>query len=400
MILIDPPLWPAHGRLWSHVVSDRSFDELHDFARRLGIPSRGFDRDHYDVPSERYAAVVAAGARPVTSREVVAALSAAGLRRRRGDGPGRRAPGHELLRPRRLGTGDVVAVVAPAGPVPADRLAAGTAVLESWGLSVRTAAHVLDRHPSLEHLAAPDAERADDLTEAWCAPGVAAVWVARGGSGCHRLVDRLDWPALAQAGRRLLVGFSDVTALHEAVAQRLGLVSVHAPVVTSLGESEPDTREQVRRLLFEPETTLDLLTGLSVVTPGVANGVLAGGNLRTLTASLGTRGVRAARGSIVVLEDVGEQAYRVDGMLTQLMRAGWFDGVRGVVAGAFTESGGSDVDTVVAYRLGALGVPMVSGARVGHIPDNQPLPLGVPARLDADVGTLVLTRPGLDPGPG
>jgi hypothetical protein len=81
VILIDPPAWPAHGRLWSHVVSDRSLDELHAFARRLGIPSRGFDRDHYDVPSEWYPVMVAAGAVPVTSRDLVTRLRRAGLRR-------------------------------------------------------------------------------------------------------------------------------------------------------------------------------------------------------------------------------------------------------------------------------------------------------------------------------
>jgi hypothetical protein len=89
-ILIDRPLWPARGRLWSHLVSDRSFAELHDFAARLGVPPRAFDRDHYDVPAEWYDAVVAAGAVPVTSRELVARLIAAGLRRRkrpRGDSP-------------------------------------------------------------------------------------------------------------------------------------------------------------------------------------------------------------------------------------------------------------------------------------------------------------------------
>ena len=83
MILIDPPNAPGHGRMWSHLASDESFDELHDFARQLGIPARGFDRDHYDVPAERYDDVVALGARPVTSRELVSRLRAAGLRRRR-----------------------------------------------------------------------------------------------------------------------------------------------------------------------------------------------------------------------------------------------------------------------------------------------------------------------------
>ena len=83
MILIDPPNAPGHGRLWSHLASDTSYDELHAFARRLGIPERGFDRDHYDVPSERYDDVVAAGAVPVSSRELITRLRAAGLRRRK-----------------------------------------------------------------------------------------------------------------------------------------------------------------------------------------------------------------------------------------------------------------------------------------------------------------------------
>jgi hypothetical protein len=87
MILVDTPRWPAHGRLWAHLVSDTSLEELHAFASALGLPSRGFDRDHYDIPAERYDAAVTAGAQPVSSREIVAALQRAGLRRpKRGTG--------------------------------------------------------------------------------------------------------------------------------------------------------------------------------------------------------------------------------------------------------------------------------------------------------------------------
>ena len=82
-VYIDPPIWPGHGQLWSHMISDRSYQELHDFAVRIGIPRRGFERDHYDVIAERYAVALAAGARPVSSREIVALLTDAGLRRRR-----------------------------------------------------------------------------------------------------------------------------------------------------------------------------------------------------------------------------------------------------------------------------------------------------------------------------
>lgn len=83
MILIDPPSWPAHGRLWSHLVSDESLDELHEFASRLGVPARGFDGDHYDIPAELYDKALAAGAQPVRSREIVRRLHAAGLRKRK-----------------------------------------------------------------------------------------------------------------------------------------------------------------------------------------------------------------------------------------------------------------------------------------------------------------------------
>ena len=134
MILIDPPAVPRWDRLWSHLASDSSYDELHRFAQTLGIPPRGFDRDHYDIPAERYASVVAAGALPVSSRELIVRLKAAGLRRRKAETLAPKKPGRSLIRARRLVPGDRVAVVAPSGPVPADRLDAGLAVLASWGV--------------------------------------------------------------------------------------------------------------------------------------------------------------------------------------------------------------------------------------------------------------------------
>src|SRR5690349_21786434 len=100
-LLIDSPRWPAHGRLWAHLVSDASYDELHAFAAAHGIPARGFDRDHYDVPADVVDALVAAGATHVSSRELVRRLDASGLRRRKGQAMGRRAAGLPLLRPPR-----------------------------------------------------------------------------------------------------------------------------------------------------------------------------------------------------------------------------------------------------------------------------------------------------------
>lgn len=396
-LLIDPPNSPGHGRLWSHLASDESFDELHRFASRLGIPQRGFDRDHYDIPAERYELVVAAGAVPVSSRELIRRLEAAGLRRRKAQVLRPRRPGQSLVRARRLRPGDTVAVLAPAGPVPLDRLDAGLEVLRSWGLAVREMPHLRGRLDDLGYLAAPDASRAADLMAAWCDPDVAAVFCARGGYGVHRMVDLLDWETLAAAGAKALVGFSDVTALHQAFAARLGVSTIHGPVVTSLGAGDEVSRSHLRALLFEPESAL-VLTPEPVTTlvPGRAEGVLVGGNVALLAAEVGTPTAVPAAECIAVLEDVDESPYRLDRMLTHLLRSGWFDGVRGVAVGQFSGCGSeASLRRLVEDRIAPLGVPTLFGVPIGHADRNLAVPFGVPAVLDADAGTLTLRDPAL-----
>jgi muramoyltetrapeptide carboxypeptidase len=395
-LLIDPPDAEGHGRLWSHLASDESFDELHRFAAGLGIPLRGFDRDHYDIPAERYASVVAAGAVPVSSRELIHRLKAAGLRRRKTEVLRPRRPGQSLVRPRRLVPGDTVAVVAPAGPVPPERLDAGLAVLVSWGLEVHESPRVRGRHDALPHLAADDTARAADLMAAWTDHDVAAVVAARGGYGTQRVLDLLDWDALAAAGPKVLLGFSDLTALHQAFGSRLGLSTIHGPVVTSLGAGDDATREHLRRLLFEPEDALALADRLTPLVRGRAEGSLVGGNVAVLAAEVGTSTAQPAAECLAVLEDVGEELYRLDRLLTQLLRAGWFDGVRGVVLGGFTGCGDeAALRRLFEDRLVPLGVPTVMGAPFGHAERNLAVPFGVPASLDADAGTLRLKEPAL-----
>ncbi len=383
-LFIDPPRVPAHGRTWSHLASDSSLAELHDFARAAGIPERGFDRDHYDVPGEYYEAMVAAGAVPVSSRELIVRLAGSGLRRRKATTLGRRGPGRPLARPPRLRPGSLVAVIAPAGPAAPERVVEGERVLRDWGLEVRSAR--LPVEPELPWLAGPDDHRATALEEAWTDPDVAAVWCTRGGFGSQRLLDLLDWTALATAGPKWLIGFSDVTALHQAFAARLGLATVHGPGVAGLPTVRADAAEALRALLFE--RTIQRLTG----TPGgggVAEGVLVGGNLAVLAALAGTPDSRPARDSIALLEDVGEAPYRLDRMLTQLLQAGWFDGVRGIACGDFTDCGDPAlVARVLRARLGPLGVPMVLDLPIGHLRANFGVPLGRPVRIDGDVGTL------------
>ncbi|MEP6665215.1 MAG: DUF4031 domain-containing protein, partial [Nocardioidaceae bacterium] len=397
-ILIDPPAWSAHGRLWSHLISDVSRDELHAFAAAHGVPRRGFERDHYDVPADIYDRLVAAGAKPVSSRDVVGRLAASGLRKRKAHAMARRAPGNPLLRPRHLETGDLVAVPATSGVVPEERLRRGIERIEGWGLRVRVGDHVLSGHPALSYLAAGDADRAADFTAAWLDPDVAAVWIARGGYGSQRVVDLLDWRRLAEADPKLLIGFSDVTALHQAVASRLGLVSIHGHVVTSLSGATEESAAGLRAQLMDPSSVSDLFAGQAVeaVMGGVGEGVLVGGNLAMLCAEVGTTFSRPATGGIAVLEEIGEDPYRVDRMLTQLLRVGWFNDVEGIVIGAFTDCGDPvELDNVLAERLTPLQVPIVKGFDLGHTPSSATVPLGVTARLDAQAGSLVLAAPAL-----
>ncbi len=400
MIIIDPPRVEAHGRVWSHLASDTSHEELHAFARRIGVPERGFDGDHYDVPSEWYDDVVAAGATPVSSRELVTRLTRAGLRRPKPRTLLPRPTGRALLRPSRLRTGDLVAVVSPAGPTEPDRLAAGVAVLESWGLRVRVEPGGETREP---WLAGDDAHRAAAFSRAWADPEAAAVWTARGGFGTQRVLDLVDWDALARVAPRLLVGFSDVTALHQAVATRWGLATVHGPGVAGLGDGDPDAVAQVRALVMDggpltltgrrSGTLAGLRAGAPATVGAVAEGTVTGGNLAVLASGAGTSLVRPAAHGIALLEDVGEPPYRLDRWVTQLLRSGWFDDVRGVALGQLTRCGEpGEAETLLLDRLAPLGVPTVTDLPVGHVAGNLALPLGVHARLDGEAGTLSFAR--------
>ncbi|MGW4398284.1 S66 peptidase family protein [Amycolatopsis nivea] len=299
------------------------------------------------------------------------------------------------MRPARLSAGDTVALVAPSGPVPQDLLDAALPVLGGWGVKVRIGAGV--RASGGSYLSAPDQARAAEFAEAWLDPEVRCVLAARGGYGTQRMIDLVDWAALRAAGPKVLAGSSDVTALHRAVHTHLGLASLLSPMPASVLFDEPAS-EHLRRTLFEPDHARVLRAREpDVVVPGRALGVLVGGNLSLLASGLGTAEQGSARGGIVLLEDVTESPYRIDRMVTQLLRSGWFDGVRGIVLGSWAACGDpAEVRELLAERLSPLGVPVLSGFGFGHVAGSPTLPLGVSASLDTELGTLTLDSPALD----
>lgn len=303
-----------------------------------------------------------------------------------------------LERPPRLVAGDRVAVVAPSGPVVPDLLEVGLRVLRGWGLEPLASPHVADTATGLPYLAGEDAARARDLEEAWCDPSVSAVLCARGGFGAQRLVDLLDWERLGRAPAKPFVGFSDATALHEAIAMRLGLATLYGPMVAAeVFCTDRATQEHLRATLFEPESVLTLgsVTARTLV-PGKAVGVTVGGCLTLLATELGTPAARPPASGILVLEDVGLAPYELDRGLTQLLRSGRLDNVAGIVLGSFAgHEPYDDLRSVLLARLGPLGVPVIEELGFGHGPSALTLPLGVPCVLDADTATLTLDAPAL-----
>lgn len=308
-------------------------------------------------------------------------------------------PGQGLTRPPHLRPGDHIAVVATSGPIEPERLTAGCAILRSWGLRVTVAPHVLDTHPALGYLAGTDADRAADLQSAWLDPTVDAVICARGGYGVHRMVDLLDWTAMRAAAPKPFIGFSDVSSLHEAFARHLGLVTFYGPLAAGASFiSDGPTAEHLRRTLFDPAATTVLTSATAgPLVPGRAHGVTAGGCVHVLAAERGTPAARPSyEGSILVLEDVNEHPYQLDRLLTQFRRSGALDGVAGIALGSWEGCGRPErVREVMLDRLGGLGIPVLWELGFGHCPSTLTVPLGVPALLDADAGTLTLDAPAL-----
>ena len=282
-----------------------------------------------------------------------------------------------------LRPGARVAVVAPAGPFERTALKAGVAVLAAR-YSVHLAPELLARQ---RYLAGSDAQRLAQLTAALSDPDIDALFCARGGYGAMRLLPALE--GLAPAPKPL-VGFSDITALH-AWLQRNGLISVHGPVLTQLGKLDAQTHERLFALL-EDGAPAAPLRGTDTYFPGVAEGPLQGGTLAVLTRLLGTPYLPPLEGAVLLLEDVGEQPYRLDRMWTHLALAGVFRRVRGIALGAFTGCEPREADYTSAQVLRDLaaetGLPCAAGFPIGHGERNEPVPLGVRVRLDAAARTL------------
>jgi muramoyltetrapeptide carboxypeptidase len=299
-------------------------------------------------------------------------------------------------------------VLCVSGPVDPGPLAAGLDALRFAGLDPVTYPSLTDPGTMRPYLAGDDAMRAGDLRAALTDPGIAGIVFARGGYGAQRTLEAMDWEGLSPGAGlppKVLAGYSDVTAVLEAVAVRFGWASLFSPMPAAQPPRCTAIRDgaahysfgSLLRTLMRPDQAMTIRYPQAVtLAPGVARGVTTGGTLSLLTSSLGTGTSRPARGGILLLEDVGEEPYRVDRMLTQLRRSGYLDVVEGIVAGRFSGCEPPElIQDILAERLGPLAVPILAWANVGHGGSFQTFPLGIAAELDADRAILRLLDPPL-----
>ncbi|MGI8878993.1 MAG: S66 peptidase family protein [Jatrophihabitans sp.] len=301
-----------------------------------------------------------------------------------------------LRRPPALQPGDRVAVLSSSSPVNPDLLPDGLAALRFAGLDPVVYPSARDGGSMRGYLAGDDALRSNDLRSALLDDSIAGILFACGGSGSQRTLEALDWTGLDGIEPKVLVGFSDVTAVLEAVAVKLGWASVHGPVVIY---GDRPSHASLLRTLLRPAEAVELdFPDAKTAVAGTARGVTMGGNLCLLMASIGTDTSWSARGGILLLEDESEDDYRIDRMLTHLRRSGYLDGVAGIVCGHWDGCGEPEaIEAILAERLGDLGAPMITGVPIGHGGQNQAWPIGIAAELDADARTVRLLDPPLVP---
>jgi muramoyltetrapeptide carboxypeptidase len=292
--------------------------------------------------------------------------------------------------PPRLVSGDTIALISPAGPLKDQEAAAtGMAILENAGFLVK----LPEELASEGYLAGSDQDRARQFTEACLDPEVKALLAMRGGYGSMRLLPLLDFAQLSKTPK-ILAGFSDITVLLNVIQRRTGIVTYHTPVLTTLARSNEDSQRSFLKALSGPATNIQDNT-IEILTGGRAIGRLLGGNLTTIAHLLGTPYELELDSAILFIEDVGEEAYKIDRMLTQLSAAGHLQKLAGLIIGTFTDSNGCEDDRaelVWARALALTGgeIPLWGGFPVGHGARNMTLPLGLEAVMDPARKTLEL----------
>lgn len=294
------------------------------------------------------------------------------------------------LKPKQLKKNNQIALITPAGPISEQQLAKAQENLLSMGFKSCFSKRVFERNG---YLAGDDKTRLTDLHEAFENKQVDAILCIRGGYGTMRILDKIDY-SLIKRNPKTIIGYSDITALLNAIWQKTGLVTFHGVVGSSA--FSPYTKQQFVELLVNQSANNESIKSredkLKIITNGEAMGQLVGGNLAMINSLLGTSFEIDFANKIAFFEDVNEAPYKIDRMLTQLLLSGSLQKASGIVLGNFkgcdinnddiTNKNSLSLDEVFNDRLGDLGIPVVSGFSFGHVKDQAIFPIGIKAELD------------------
>ncbi|MBC7684659.1 MAG: LD-carboxypeptidase [Bdellovibrionales bacterium] len=341
------------------------------------------------------------------TRRSFAALAAAAVMLPAAARPAHKPMKRHLIKPPRLSFGDTVGLIAPGGRTNNEAIEKAAARIEALGFRVRLGANLRAVHGKY---GGSVQQRVDDLHAMFADKEVKAIWAIRGGSGCISLLSSLDY-TLVRANPKVLLGYSDITALHLAIYRHAGLVTFHGPVAMS-SQSDYST-EHMLTVLMEPrrEYTIPMALenarraleqphyAIRTVTHGVASGLLIGGNLSLVSALAGTPYAADFRKAILFLEEVNEEPYRIDRWMTQLDLAGGFRNAAALMIGICENCGPAEgeeslsFDETIDQHLQPLTIPAVSGYSFGHIRNQFTIPIGIRARLDTQQQTVTLLEP-------
>ncbi|MBP1971690.1 muramoyltetrapeptide carboxypeptidase [Virgibacillus natechei] len=304
-----------------------------------------------------------------------------------------------MIYPSRLQKGDTIGVIAPAGTPNPEKVQKAIPFFKKMGLHVKLGKHI---DKIYGYLAGSDKERLADIHDMIANPEIKAIIFARGGYGTARLAANIDYH-LIRSNPKIIWGYSDITYLHTAIRQATGLVTFHGPMLASdiAKENFDYLSASMFNQLFEP-TALhysEAISSLDVLASGYAEGELVGGNLSLLASSIGTPYEIDTLGKLLLLEDIGEEPYRVDGMLNQLKLAGKLADAAGIVIGDFSEAEPTvdvslTLEQVFVHYFQDLGCPVMKGFKIGHCLPHFTVPLGVKAQLST-IGKSLVIEPGV-----
>jgi muramoyltetrapeptide carboxypeptidase len=286
-----------------------------------------------------------------------------------------------IIKPPMLMPGDHIGILSPAGPVNVSDLENGLKVLESSGYRIRLAPHIYDAQG---YLAGDDKDRLEDLHAMFHHRDIKAIMCARGGYGSMRLLDRIDYH-LIKRNPKIIIGYSDITALLLAIYTKTGLITFHGPTVKALSSKNQAVLEHLLQIISTRQPIELKLHMSSVLVAGRASGTLLGGNLTLISHLLGTPYLSAFDHCLLFLEEKGELPYRVDRMLSHLKLSGQLERLAGIVAGEFKDCGEMEhIHHLLVNAVEGLGIPVIAGLPFGHGPKNLALPIGITANLNTE----------------